>query len=121
MFESKMIEKLGLPAKDRTCCPRSCRSRPGENFIEYTLGQQGCRGDGDGDSLRESVEGEVVALTFKGIDDAGFGGYAFTDQLLYNLKWWIDHGLLHHGAYGIVNVAASSLLNSRRVRAPVRA
>lgn len=40
-----------------------------------------------------------MSLTFKGVEEAGFGGYSLTDQLLYNLKGWIDWNLLHHGAY----------------------
>jgi len=43
----------------------------------------------------------MCALEFKGIEDAGYGGYSLTDQLLYNLKGWIDWALLHHGAYNI--------------------
>jgi len=40
-----------------------------------------------------------MALTFKGIEDTGFGGYSLTDQLLFNIKNWINWGLLHHGAF----------------------
>ncbi len=42
-----------------------------------------------------------MSLSFKGISDGGFGGYELTDQLSYNLKWFIDWNLLNHGAYGI--------------------
>jgi len=42
-----------------------------------------------------------MALTFKGINSGGFGGYELTDQLLYNLKWFLDWNLLLRGAYGI--------------------
>lgn len=42
-----------------------------------------------------------MSLTFKGIDSAGYGGYSLTDQLLYNLKFFIDWNLLNNGAYGI--------------------
>jgi len=40
-----------------------------------------------------------MSLTFKGINLGGYGGYDLTDILLINLKWWIDWGLVHHGAY----------------------
>lgn len=42
-----------------------------------------------------------MALTFKGIGEGGFGGYELTDQLLYNLRWFLDWNLLNNGAYGI--------------------
>lgn len=50
-------------------------------------------------------------LTFKGIDSAGFGGLDLTDQLLYNLKFWIDWGLLHHGAFSIYRINDFSFYN----------
>ena len=40
-----------------------------------------------------------MSLTFKGINLGGYGGYDLTDILLINLKWWIDWGLVHNGAY----------------------
>lgn len=43
----------------------------------------------------------MCALRFKGVNIGGFGGYELTDQLLYNLKWWIDWGLINNGAFGI--------------------
>ncbi|UCG02423.1 MAG: hypothetical protein JSW11_00225 [Candidatus Heimdallarchaeota archaeon] len=43
----------------------------------------------------------MCALSFKGIGSGGFGGYELTDQLQYNLKWFIDAGLLKNGAYNI--------------------
>ncbi|KKN98876.1 hypothetical protein LCGC14_0141170 [marine sediment metagenome] len=49
-----------------------------------------------------------MSLTFRGIDSAGFGGYALTDQLLYNLKWWVDWNLLNNGAYGIYEYDSAS-------------
>jgi len=44
----------------------------------------------------------MCALKFKGINTGGFGGYELTDQLLYNIKWWIDWAMLNNGAFGIV-------------------
>lgn len=41
-----------------------------------------------------------MSLDFKGIE-YGFGGYSLTDQLLYNLKFFLDWNFLNHGAYGI--------------------
>lgn len=41
-----------------------------------------------------------MSLDFKGIE-YGFGGYTLTDQLLYNLKFFIDFNMLNNGAYGI--------------------
>jgi len=49
-----------------------------------------------------------MALTFKGTNDGGFGGYDLTDQLLYNIKWWLDWGLAHQGAYGIYQYSDAS-------------
>jgi len=43
----------------------------------------------------------MCALDFKGVNDGGFGGYELTDHLLYNLKWFLDWGLLNNGAYDI--------------------
>ena len=42
-----------------------------------------------------------MSFNFKGINKGGFGGYELTDQLQYNLKWFLDWGLLNRGAYGI--------------------
>lgn len=43
-----------------------------------------------------------MSFTFKGIEDnAGFGGYEYTDILLYNLKWFFDWNFLHIGAFNI--------------------
>lgn len=42
-----------------------------------------------------------MSLDFKGINLGGFGGYELTDQLQYNLKWFLDWGLLNRGAYSI--------------------
>jgi len=47
-------------------------------------------------------------LTFKGIGEEGFGGYSLTDQLLYNLKWFLDWGFLNHGAYNIYQYDSES-------------
>jgi len=42
-----------------------------------------------------------MSLTFNGINEGGFGGYELTDQLLYNIKWFLDHNLAKNGAYGV--------------------
>ena len=49
-----------------------------------------------------------MALTFKGISDGGFGGFELTDQLNYNIKWFLDWNFLNHGAYGIYEYNSSS-------------
>ena len=50
----------------------------------------------------------MCALNFKGIEDAGYGGYTLTDQLLYNLKFFLDWNLLNNGAYGIYELDDTS-------------
>lgn len=47
-------------------------------------------------------------LNFKGINEGGFGGYELTDQLQYNIKWFLDWGLLNHGAYNIYEYDSES-------------
>lgn len=47
-------------------------------------------------------------LTFKGVNEGGFGGYELTDQLQYNLKWFLDWNLLNRGAYGIYEYDSAS-------------
>ena len=42
-----------------------------------------------------------MSLTFRGTNIGGFGGFELTDQLLYNLKFFIEYNLLRNGAYGI--------------------
>jgi len=49
-----------------------------------------------------------MSVNFKGINIAGFGGYTLTDQLLYNLKWFIDWGLVNKGAYSIYTYNSQS-------------
>jgi len=49
-----------------------------------------------------------MALTFKGVSEGGFGGFELTDQLLYNLKFFIDWNLLNKGAYGIYEYDSES-------------
>lgn len=49
-----------------------------------------------------------MSTSFKGINIGGFGGYELTDQLLYNLKWFIDWGLLNNGAYNIYEYDSES-------------
>lgn len=50
----------------------------------------------------------MCALEFKGIGSGGFGGYELTDQLLYNLKWFLDWGLINNGAYSIYEYDSAS-------------
>jgi len=49
-----------------------------------------------------------MAFEFKGISVAGLGGYELTDQLTYNIKFFIDQGLIEHGGYGIYTLAEPS-------------
>ncbi len=42
-----------------------------------------------------------MSTEWKGIGIEGFAGYELTDQLLYNLKWWLDWGFVNHGAYEV--------------------
>jgi hypothetical protein len=49
-----------------------------------------------------------MSTSFKGINTGGFGGYELTDQLLYNLKWFVDWGLLNNGAYNIYEYNSES-------------
>lgn len=49
-----------------------------------------------------------MSTDFKGINAGGFGGYELTDQLLYNLKWYLDWGLLNNGAFGIYEYDSES-------------
>jgi hypothetical protein len=53
-----------------------------------------------------------MALEFKGINTGGFGGYTLTDQLLYNLKWWIDWGIVNNGAFGVFQRGDSSYFDT---------
>ena len=49
-----------------------------------------------------------MSLDFKGIGEGGFGGYELTDQLQYNLKFFLDWGFLNNGAYGIYEYDSAS-------------
>lgn len=49
-----------------------------------------------------------MSLTFKGTGEFGFAGYSLTDQLLQNLKWFIDWGLLNNGAYEVYEYDSES-------------
>lgn len=53
-----------------------------------------------------------MALTFKGTNLGGFAGYELTDQLLYNLKFFIDWALLHNGGFNIYTVGQDSFLSN---------
>jgi len=41
----------------------------------------------------------AAELSFVGLGSGGFGGYELTDQMLYNIKWWIDWGFANGGAF----------------------
>jgi len=58
----------------------------------------------------------MCALEFKGTNEGGFGGYELTDQLQYNLKWFLDWGLLNRGAYGIYEVDEGSYFDDDEAR-----
>jgi len=53
-----------------------------------------------------------MSTSFRGIDSNGFGGYAFTDQVLHNLKFFIDHNMLGNGAYTTNTYDSSSWYDS---------
>ncbi len=53
----------------------------------------------------------MCALDFKGTNLGGFAGFELTDQLQYNLKWFLDWGLLNRGAYGVYQIADASFYN----------
>lgn len=62
-----------------------------------------------------------MSFEFKGINSAGFGGYELTDQLMYNIKWFIDQGLVENGAYDIFQNGDQSFYDSTESRLhPVR-
>ena len=58
----------------------------------------------------------MCALNFKGINVGGFGGYDLTDQLLYNIKWFLDWGLVNNGAYGIYLYDSTSYFDDDEAR-----
>jgi hypothetical protein len=45
---------------------------------------------------------------FRGIGSGGFGGYELTDQLLYNLKYFVDWGIVNNGGYNNHNLGTES-------------
>jgi len=49
-----------------------------------------------------------MSFDFRGIASGGFGGYELTDQLLYNLKFFLEWGLLNNGAYTSYQFNSSS-------------
>lgn len=53
-----------------------------------------------------------MGINFKGIDAAGVAGYSLTDQILHNLKFWIDHNLLKHGAFDIYRIGQDSFFSN---------
>lgn len=58
----------------------------------------------------------MCALEFKGTNTGGFGGFELTDQIQYNLKWFLDWGLLNRGAYGIYEIDDTSYYASDESR-----
>jgi len=57
-----------------------------------------------------------MAINFKGTNIGGFGGYELTDQLLYNLKWFLDWGLANRGAFGIYEYDSESYFDDDESR-----
>jgi hypothetical protein len=49
-----------------------------------------------------------VSINFKGLEQAGYGGYSLSDQILINLRFWISQNLLTAGAYSIYRVGQDS-------------
>lgn len=49
-----------------------------------------------------------VSINFKGLEQAGYGGYSLSDQILINLRGWISQNLLTPGAYSIYRVGQDS-------------
>jgi hypothetical protein len=49
---------------------------------------------------------------FKGINFAGYGGYELTSHLKYNIKWFLDQGMVEHGAYDAYTIGAASFFDS---------
>ena len=43
-----------------------------------------------------------MSINFKGLEqNAGYGGYSLSDQILTNLRYWISQNLLNHGGFNI--------------------
>jgi len=53
-----------------------------------------------------------MSFNFKGIGQAGFAGYELTDQLLYNLKFYLDQNLLINGGFNIYLNGQDSYLSN---------
>lgn len=53
-----------------------------------------------------------MGINFKGIESAGVAGYSLTDQILTNLKFWIDHNLLIHGGFDIYKIGQDSFFSN---------
>jgi len=53
-----------------------------------------------------------VSFNFVGIESGGFGGFTVTDQLQYNIKFWLDNGFLVHGGYDIITRGLNSFFNT---------
>lgn len=60
-----------------------------------------------------------MSLTFKGVGVGGYAGYELTDQLLQNIKGWLDWGMLNHGAYNFYLLNQDSFFseNESKLRA----
>jgi len=53
-----------------------------------------------------------MSINFKGIESAGVAGFSLTDQILTNLKFWIDHNLLIHGGFDIYKIGQDSFFSN---------
>lgn len=54
----------------------------------------------------------TAELSFAGIGSGGFGGYEITDQILYNVRWFLDWGFLNGGGYETYFLDDVSFLDS---------
>lgn len=52
-----------------------------------------------------------MSLELKGLVE-NFGGYSLTNQIEFNTIGWIEHGLLFHGGFGIVNAGSGNFFSS---------
>ncbi len=53
-----------------------------------------------------------MSNVFAGTNEYGFGGYELTDQILYNLKWWLDWSLLWESAFDLYRRSDESFLST---------
>jgi len=52
-----------------------------------------------------------MSFEFKGITAFGLGGYELTDQIAYNLKFFLDQGFVEHGGFGIYQLDSESFFD----------